>query len=485
MNNPVKIEKIDVTETINTTQALIEAETDLSPDLKNALDQLLYVTKLMIDRLTLNSSNSSIPPASDPNRKKNNTENNDDESNNNKPGGQPGHPGKTRDLFENPDRVIDIPVDDALIKNGQIYKNIGYIRHQVVDITIQRVVTEYRAEILEDQDGNQLIADFPDKVKRTVQYGDNIKAQAIYLSQFQLLPYERVADFFRDQAQIPLSTGSIYNFNEQIYHALQGFEDWVKCQLLKAFLAHVDETSININGKKHWLHVICTDDLTFLFPYETRGLDANHAMGVLPDFNGMLCHDHWKAYFQFGSGHVLCNAHHLRELERSKEQDQQYWADALQTFLIELNTQVKNNGGVLNKEQAEIVKKEYRELLTAGETECPPPAEDKESRKGKRGPVKRSKSRNLLERLINYEDEVLGFITDERIPFTNNQGERDLRMSKVQQKISGCFRSMQGAYNFARIRSYISTCMKNGVSATDALNLAVKGDLPAFMKGSL
>jgi len=208
-------------------------------------------------------------------------------------------------------------------------------------------------------------------------------------------------------------------------------------------------------------------------------------MGVLPDFNGMLCHDHWKAYFQFGSGHVLCNAHHLRELERSKEQDQQYWADALQTFLIELNTQVKNNGGVLNKEQAEIVKKEYRELLTAGETECPPPAEDKESRKGKRGPVKRSKSRNLLERLINYEDEVLGFITDERIPFTNNQGERDLRMSKVQQKISGCFRSMQGAYNFARIRSYISTCMKNGVSATDALNLAVKGDLPAFMKGSL
>lgn len=477
----MKIEKIDVTETIKITQALIEAETNLSPDLKDAVDQLLYVTKLMIDRLTLNSSNSSIPPASDPNRKKNgNSE--EDETTNNKPGGQPGHPGKTLTLFDTPDHVINVPVDHALMQSGEVYKNAGYLRRQVVDITIQRVITEYRAEILEDQQGNQLIADFPDKIKRQVQYGDSIKAQAIYLSQFQLIPYERVANFFRDQAQIPLSTGSLCNFNEQIYHALEGFEGWVKRQLLMAFLAHVDETSINVNGKKYWLHVICTDKLTFLFPHKTRGLDANHSMGVLPDFNGILCHDHWKAYFQFGSGHVLCNAHHLRELERAKEQDQQTWADALQTFLIEINDQVKENGGALNQEQADAVREDYRNLLTEGEVECPPPAEDKESRKGKRGPVKRSKSRNLLERLINYEEEVLGFMTDERIPFTNNQGERDLRMSKVQQKISGCFRSMQGAYNFARIRSYISTCIKNGVSATEALNLAIQGDLPTFMK---
>ena len=479
----MKIEKIDVTETIKITQALIAAETDLSVDLKNALDQLLHVTQLMIDRLTLNSSNSSIPPASDPNRKKNDSAKNNDESSNNKPGGQPGHPGKTLALFENPDRVIDIPVDHSLMQNGQVYKDAGYLRHQVVDITIQRVVTEYRAEILEDQDGNQLIADFPDKIKREVQYGDTIKAQAIYLSQFQLLPYERVADFFRDQAQISLSVGSIYNFNEQLYHVLQGFEDWVKRQLLTAFLAHVDETSININGKKHWLHVICTDTLTFLYPHETRGLDANHDMDVLPHFKGILCHDHWKAYFQFGSGHVLCNAHHIRELECAKEQDQQQWAEKLQIFLIELNTRVKENGGALNQEQTDAVREEYRELLTEeGEQECPPPAEDKADRKGKRGRVKRSKSRNLLERLINYEKEVLGFMTHESIPFTNNQGERDLRMSKVQQKISGCFRSMQGAYNFARIRSYISTCIKNGVSATEALNLAVRGELPAFMQ---
>jgi len=478
----VKIETIDVAETIKTTKALIEAEADLSPDLKEALDQLLYVTKLMIDRLTLNSSNSSISPASDPNRQKNNKENDQSESTSNNPGGQFGHPGKTLDLFENPDHVINISVDHALMQDGQVYKSCGYMRRQVVDIKIQRVITEYRAEILEDQDGNQLIADFPDKVKRQVQYGDSIKAQAIYLSQFQLIPYERVADYFRDQAQILLSTGSIYNFNEQIYHVLQRFEDWVKRQLLTAFLAHVDETSININGKKHWLHVICTDNITFLYPHETRGLEANHAMGVLPFFNGILCHDHWKAYFQFGSGHVLCNAHHLRELERAKEQDQQYWADILQAFLIELNTQVKDNGGALDQEQADAARKEYRDLLIKGEGECPPPAEDKEKRKGKRGPVKRSKARNLLERLINYEDEVLRFMTDERIPYTNNQGERDLRMSKVQQKISGCFRSMQGAYNFARIRSYISTCIKNGVSATEALNLAVQGDLPAFMK---
>jgi transposase len=144
-----------------------------------------------------------------------------------------------------------------------------------------------------------------------------------------------------------------------------------------------------------------------------------------------------------------------------------------------------SDGGALDQEQADAVRIEYRALLMEGEVECPPPDEDKEERKGKRGPIKRSKVRNLLERLINYEDEVLGFMTDERIPYTNNQGERDLRMSKVQQKISGCFRSMQGAYNFARIRSYISTCIKHGVSATDALNLAIQGDLPTFMEESL
>ena len=481
----MKIESIDVAETIKITKALIETEASLSLDLKEALDQLLYLTKLMFDRLTLDSSNSSIPPSSDPNRKKDSKENDENESDRNNPGGQLGHPGKTLDFFENPDHVIDIPIDDALLQDGHVYKSCGYMRRQVVDIKIQRVITEYRAEILEDQNGNQIVADFPDKVKRQVQYGDSIKAQAIYLSQFQLIPYERVADYFRDQAQIPLSTGSIYNFNEQMYHVLQRFEDWVKRHLLTAFLAHVDETSININGKKHWLHVICTDKVTFLFPHETRGLEANHAMGVLPFFDGMLCHDHWKAYFQFGSGHVLCNAHHLRELERAKDQDQQYWADTLQTFLIELNTQVKDNGGALDQEQADAVRIEYRALLIEGEVECPPPDEDKEERKGKRGPIKRSKARNLLERLINYEDEVLGFMTDERIPYTNNQGERDLRMSKVQQKISGCFRSMQGAYNFARIRSYISTCIKNGVNATDALNLAIQGNLPAFMEEAL
>ncbi len=139
----------------------------------------------MFDRLTLDSSNSSIPPSSDPNRKKDSKENDENVSDNNKPGGQVGHPGKTLDFFENPDHVIDIPIDDVLLQYGHVYKSCGYMRRQVVDIKIQRVITEYRAEILEDQNGNQIIADFPDKVKRQVQYGDSIKAQARVLN---LLP---------------------------------------------------------------------------------------------------------------------------------------------------------------------------------------------------------------------------------------------------------------------------------------------------------
>ena len=194
----------------------------------------------------------------------------------------------------------------------------------------------------------------------------------------------------------------------------------------------------------------------------------------------MLCHDHWKPYYHYACTHALCNAHHLRELEGAWEQDHQQWAKKMQVLLTELSKAVEDAGGCLPPDEAKRWRLRYRRLLKKAEIECPPP--DESQRKGKRGRLKRSKARNLLERLRDFEQDVLRFMEVESVPFTNNQGENDLRMTKVQQKISGCFRSMDGAKIFCRVRSYLSTCRKQGMTATQALTLLFQGKHPSFMK---
>ena len=207
-------------------------------------------------------------------------------------------------------------------------------------------------------------------------------------------------------------------------------------------------------------------------------------MGVLPQFIGVLCHDHWKPYYTYlFCLHALCNAHHLRELQRAWEQDGQKWAKTMRKYLIGLNVAVDKAEGKLEPDKAKRWHARYRRIIKRAQIECPPPTDNR--RKGTRGRIKRSKSRNLLERLINYEEDVLRFMSDPMVPFTNNQGENDIRMTKVQQKISGCFRSMDGAMISCRIRSYLSTCRKNGVSATDALNMLFDGRTPSFMSGDV
>jgi transposase len=247
--------------------------------------------------------------------------------------------------------------------------------------------------------------------------------------------------------------------------------------LAAASLLHADETGINIGSKRHWLHCASSSQLTFFYPHAKRGTEAMDEAGILPTFRGILCHDHWKPYFRYDCLHALCNAHHLRELEYAFEQEGQAWAKAMKDLLIECNQAVDDAGGVLTNDAAEAFRKRYRNLLDEADKECPPP----EEKSGRRGRTKRSKSRNLLERLRDFEAEVLRFMVVKEVPFTNNQGENDIRMTKVHQKISGCFRSMEGAGMFCRIRSYLSTCRKQGVSATEAMRLLFDGKWPDFM----
>jgi transposase len=472
----LKLDAIDVDSAINSVKELLKKEKDLSPALRSALEVLLVLVALLLNRMTLNSKNSSKPPSTDPNRKKSSKQG----QSSRKPGGQKGRNGTTLQPVDDPDEVEVLTIDRRTLPKGPRYREAGHESRQVIDIDIARFVTEYRAQILEDNQGNRFVAAFPDGVNRPVQYGLNLKANAVYMSQHQLIPYDRIRDHFQDQMHIPVSAGSVFNFNKEAYERLASFEQWAKTQLARSELLHADETGINIGGKRHWLHCASNASLTWFYPHAKRGTEAMDEMGILPFFKGVLCHDHWKPYYRYDCIHALCNAHHLRELERTWEQDHQRWAREMQALLIEISKAVADAGGCLSPDKADQWRRRYRKLLEKADIECPPP--DENQRKSKRGRLKRSKARNLLERLRDFEQDVLRFMEVESIPFTNNQGENDLRMTKVQQKISGCFRSMEGAKIFCRVRSYLSTCRKQGMTATHALTLLFLGKDPDFMK---
>ena len=469
----MKLENIDIDLAIQNVKRILEKEKGLSPALRSGLELLLLLVKLLVDRLGLNSKNSSKPPSFDPNRKKGRKS-----AGKRKPGGQKGHNGKTLEKVSNPDFIDKIKIDRSTLPEGT-FRELAPETRQVIDIDISKVVTEYQAQVLVDRQGNRYVAEFPDGVTRSVQYGNGIKAHAVYMSQYQLIPYRRIQEDFDDRMQIPLSAGSVYNFNEDACNRLEEFESIVKAKLIESDLVHTDETGVNIGGKGHWLHCTSNSQWTYFFPHSKRGRDAMDEMGVLPHFKGILCHDHWKPYFQFECIHALCNAHHLRELERAWEQDGQKWAKEMQSLLLEINRATEEADGLLDRTDSVEYRKKYRLILKRGEKESPPP--ETKDRKGRRGRIPKTKSRNLLERLRDFENETLRFMDDQNVPFTNNQGENDIRMTKVHQKISGCFRSRKGASIFCRIRSYLSTCRKNDMSATEALTLLFKGKLPDFL----
>ena len=468
------VENINVEATIKRVNDLVAQEKDMSPALKASLEVLLLLVTLLANRLGLNSKNSSKPPSTDRNREKEPKGKSD-----RKPGGQKGRNGAFLQPVSDPDEIKPLAIDRSTLPPGK-YREVGYEARQVIDIDIARVVTEYRAQVLVDQHCNRYVAPFPDGVTRPVQYGIGVKVNSVYMSQYQLIPYNRIEDHFLDQVQVPISVGSVYNFNQEAYDLLEPFDRWVQERLKSSSVVHSDETGINIGGKNGWLHNASNSAYTYFYPHSKRGGDALDEIGILAAFNGILCHDHWKSYYKHYRGpHALCNAHHLRELERAVEQDKQQWAAKMIALLREINNAVHDAGGCLDLVESEAYRSRYRALLDEAEIECPPP--DESQRNGRRGRLARSKARSLLERLRDYESDVLRFMVEKEVSFSNNQAENDLRMTKVQQKISGCFRSWDGAKIFCRIRSYLSTCRKQGVTASEALRLLFAGELPQFM----
>ncbi len=457
-------------------------------EVREIFTPLLSALEALVEKLGKNSKNSSISPSQDQNRAKD-LKSGKEDSKKKKPGGQLGRVGKHLAQFEKADEIIEVPIDRSTLPAGHVYKAAGHEARQVVEITIKRCVKEYRLEIVQDETGKCYKASAPAGVKGTIQYGASVKAQSAYLYAFQMIPYARIEDYFRDQAGIPISVGTIFNMHKEGYRLLENFEAIVKANLCGFCVEHSDETGINIGGKRHWIHDVSNDKWTLYFPHQKRGTEAMNEMGILPNFIGVLVHDHWLPYYTYKQcTHSLCNAHHLRELEWVKEKFPTHtWAASMQNFLRELNVTVDKAGGFLTEKEQREQTASYLAILTIADGESPPPPIPipKEGEKKRRGKIKRTKERNLIERLGRFAGDVLRFMTQKDVPFTNNQAERDLRMVKVQQKVSGCFRSENGAKIFCRIRSYILTCQKHGLAAAAALAMLYNGTLPDFCKPSL
>jgi transposase len=339
-------------------------------------------------------------------------------------------------------------------------------------------VTEYRAEILVNEAGGKVTAEFPSGLVQKAQYGNGVKAHSVYMSVRQLIPCERVSEHFASQMGLPLSAGTVHNFKEEAHNLLEPYEAWVQERIRNSKIIHSDETGIVIEGKRAWLHVASNDQCTLYYPHEKRGKAAMDAMGVLGAEGGVLIHDHWKPYFTYGNKeHGLCNAHYLRELTAASEEGHK-WPERMAELLTEANKQAAEAGGKLPEEEQRRVRRKYRRILGDGEKENPVAPREGEPRRGR---TAQTKTRNLLERMREHEGDILRFMTDVDVPFTNNQAERDIRMAKVQQKISGSFRSWEGARFFSRIRGYLSTCEKHHVSSADALEILFNGSFPDFM----
>ena len=426
--------------------------------------------KELESQLNKNSRNSSKPPSSDEFVKPKSQRKKSGKSS----GGQKGHKGHHLKMSEHPDRSI-VHTVQSCFGCGKPLEDIPPVsteRRQEYDIPLPRVeVIEHLVESkLCPCCGTNNKASFPDGITYPVQYGNNLKGLLVYLNQYQLLPYERLVELMHDVFGHTVSEGTLYNTNHTVYEALKTAEEEIVEQLIAASVIHVDETGMRVEGKRQWVHVVATPNLTHYAYHAKRGSKATDEIAILPGFKGTAVHDFWKSYLNYKCDHALCNVHHLRELTGIMELTGQTWPQEMIDLLLKIKDNVAEKEN-LEPQEINSFETEYDRIVAKGFLENPPPAKEK----GKRGRTKQSRARNMLNRLHEYRRETLAFMYDPQVPFDNNLAERDLRMLKVKQKISGVFRSDLGAKMFCRIRSYISTARKNSVPVLDAIKSALAG----------
>jgi transposase len=461
-------------------EAVISLIEYLQEQHQSTIEQLLGIIARVTARIesleaksNTDSHNSNKPPSSDGFHKRIHSRR---EPSGKKPGGQQGHEGTTLQMVKRPDHIEVHSVSRCghcgnPLKNQRVKR---YEKRQVFDLPpIELEVHEYRAEVKRCPRCGQLTTgEFPEGVTHKAQYGNRITAWASYLRNYALLPYQRLSELFHDLFGLSISTGTLANIDQRCSEGLEQTIKSIEEAIRRSPVIRCDETGIRINGKLHWLHTASTEDLTYYAWHPRRGNAATDEIGILPEYRGIAVHDNWKSYFLYQCRHALCNAHHIRELEFVVEQFNQSWAQKMINLLVYSKDLVEKAKAAGRKRiaQSERMKIEqwYEQLIAEGITITSPP--QNRPPPGKPGRRQRSKAANLLERLQEHRKETLLFVRDFRVPFDNNLAERDLRMIKVQQKISGTFRSAEGASAFCRIRGYISTLRKQGISVIDALS---------------
>jgi transposase len=444
--------------------------------LEGTIQQLQTRIQDLEDQLSKNSSNSSKPPSSDGLKRPPKSLR---KPSGKKPGGQQGHPGKGLAKVSNPD-VIVTHTPSSCTGCGSDLNNVNGTtaeQRQVFDIPQPKInVTEHRVEEKKCPCcGERTRASFPENVRGPTQYGDRVRALISYFSHQHFIPVDRVCEIFEDIFGVAISPGTCANVDEQLFSNLEVFEAGLKVHLLAAKVLHFDETGMRCEKKLHWVHVASSQVATFYMMHAKRGQEAMDAADILPHFQGTAVHDHWFPYFAYSQvKHGLCNAHHLRELIFIYEQKKEDWAQKMHDLLIQANKEVEKHVefGELPPNILLQIEQNYSEILTEGFTyhESLPPLPT-----GKRGKQKQRDGKNLLDRLKEKRDCVLRFIYDFSVSFTNNQGEQDIRMVKLKQKISGSFRAFHGGEIFCRVRSYISTARKQGWNIWDSLADAIRG----------
>jgi transposase len=456
------------------------------PVLLQTIQELQNQVKELQDRLSKDSHNSSLPPSSDRFGRQKKPKSLRKKSRN-PVGGQPGHDGQTLQLSATPDQVIALA---PLTTCQHCQADLRQVPPHRIERRQRIDLPELRPEIIEYQGQwkycphcqGYSTAAFPARVPAGVHYGPRIKAMTMYLRVHHLLPQARIAEICAEVLGVPVAQSSLAQWQADAACRLEAVEHQIKTALIEAPVIHQDETGLFVMGKRWWVHCTSTAHLTHYAAHPSRGAAALDAIGIAPHFDGTSMHDAWPTYFQYPYGHALCGVHLVRELTFLSEEHACTWAQELITLLWRM------------KEAAEQARRHtlwmvpscellplldaYDALLTMADALHPPML----SPPGKRGRPKQSVERNLLDRLRTRKSQVLAFLLDVQVPFDNNLAERDLRMLKVQQKVSGTFRSEQGAIGFCRIRGYLSTLRKQGFHLLDALEATFRGQplLPSF-----
>ena len=434
-------------------------------------------------RLAKNSHNSSQPPSSDGYGKVKRTASLRQLAEKPK-GGQPGHDGQTLMASAHPDRVETHAVSRCAhcqVSLAEIVA-VGYEERQVFEIPAIRIeVTAHRAEIkVCPACGRASKGTFPASVTQAVQYGPVVKTWASYFTNQHHIAVERTTEIFADLVQHRVSEATVLTASEQLERCIAPATEAVKVLLRAAAVLHVDESGLQVSGKLHWLHVASTARLTSYEVHAKRGQEAMEDAGILGAFTGTAVHDHWKPYFKYDEcNHALCNAHHLRELRFIEQQYRQPWAKEMAELLREIKAAVDATPSpALSLLPAELERfgKRYDAVVQSGFDANPAPTSPIAGAVKPRGRRKQPPPVNLLIRLRDCKGQVLAFMADFRVPFDNNQGERDIRMVKVKQKVSGGFRTFEGAQRFGRIRGYLSTARKQAKNVFEAIRDAFAGN---------